>query len=158
MHRGHDHGHHHDGNGSSNGAGSGHNHVTPLRTVQWQTPHKALKEEREADLGEPDLDLVEAAFAESFSSTSDPASFLRLAQIPSEAVDSVGNKLVLLRVETEAVTDVGSLMPHLGGGSLRYDPLPAQMVTRRRKLRFVYFDGNAARLMRLAEVRALKAV
>lgn len=157
MHQGHDHGHHHHGNGATGGVG--HNHVTPLRAVQWQTPHKALKEEEhEHDHGEPDIDLVEAAFAESFSSTSDPASFLRLAQIPSDAVDATGTRLVLLRVESEAVTDVGSVMPHLGGGSLRYDPLPAQMVTRRRKLRFVYYDGNAARLMRLAEVRGLKAV
>jgi hypothetical protein len=64
---------------------------------------------------------------------------------------------VLLRVESEAVTDVGSLMPHLGGGTLRYDPLPAQMVTRRRKLRFVYYDGHAAKLLTLAEVRGLTA-
>ena len=105
-----------------------------------------------------DLDLVEAAFAESFASTSDPASFLRLAHIPSEALDADCKKLVLLRVESEAVTDVGSLMPHLGGGTLRYDPLPAQMVTRRRKLRFVYYDGHAAKLLTLAEVRELKPV
>jgi hypothetical protein len=155
MHRGHDHDHHHHGDGSS--AGSGHNRVTPLRTVQWQTPHKPHAHDDDHVHGEADLDLVEAAFAESFSSTSDPASFLRLAHIPSEAIDAAGAKLVLLRVESEAVTDVGSLMPHLGGGTLRYDPLPAQMVTRRRKLRFVYYDGHAARLLTLAEVRALKA-
>jgi hypothetical protein len=154
MHQGHDH-HHHHGNGAS--AGAGHNHVTPLRAVQWQTPHKALKDEPDHDHGEPDLDLVETAFAESFSTTSDPASFLRLAQIPSEATDTAGNKLVLLRVESEAVTDVGSMMPHLGGGSLRYDPLPASMVTRRRKLRFLYYDGNVLRALRLAEVRGLMA-
>ena len=153
MHQGHDHDHHHHGNGAS--AGAGHNHVTPLRAVQWQTPHKPHSHEHDHSQGEADLDLVEAAFAESFSSTSDPASFLRLAHIPSEAVDASGVKLVLLRVESEAVTDVGSLMPHLGGGSLRYDPLPAQMVTRRRRLRFVYYDGEKARLLKLAEVRAL---
>ena len=62
---------------------------------------------------------------------------------------------MLLRVESEAVTDVGSLMPHLGGGSLRYDPLPAQMVTRRRKLRFVYYDGSAAAAVDAGEVREL---
>ena len=158
MHQGHDHDHHHHhGNGATGGVG--HNHVTPLRAVQWQTPHKPQGHDHEDhDHGELDLDLVEAAFAESFTSTSDPASFLRLAHIPTEAVDAAGVKLVLLRVESEAVTDVGSLMPHLGGGSLRYDPLPAQMVTRRRKLRFVYYDGQAARLLKLAEVRDLKAV
>lgn len=153
MHRGHDHDHHHHGNGAS--AGAGHNQVTPLRAVQWQTPHKALHAEEAQVHGEADLDLVETAFAESFSTTSDPASFLRLAQIPSEATDAAGNRLVLLRVESEAVTDVGSMMPHLGGGTLRYDPLPASMVTRRRKLRFLYYDGNALRALRLSEVRAL---
>lgn len=160
MHRGHDHHHHHHDHDHGDGAtgGVGHNHVTPLRTVQWQTPHKPAGDTHDQSEGEPDLDLVEAAFAESFTSTSDPASFLRLAHIPSEALDGTGAKLVLLRVESEAVTDVGSLMPHLGGGSLRYDPLPAQLVTRRRRLRFVYYDGNAARLLRLAEVRALKPV
>jgi hypothetical protein len=129
--------------------------VTPLRAVQWQTPHKPHRHNEDHDRGEIDLDLVEAAFAESFATTSDPASFLRLANIPSEALDATCKKLVLLRVESEAVTDVGSLMPHLGGGSLSYDPLPAQMVTRRRRLRFVYFDGSAARQLTLAEVRAL---
>lgn len=153
MHQGHDHDHHHHGNGAS--AGAGHNQVTPLRAVQWQTPHKAPHAEEAHDHG--DLDLVETAFAESFSITSDPASFLRLAQIPSEATDAAGNRLVLLRVESEAVTDVGSMKPHLGGGSLRYDPLPASMVTRRRKLRFFCYDGNPLRALRLAEVRALKA-
>ncbi|MBI1205340.1 MAG: hypothetical protein GC182_22790 [Rhodopseudomonas sp.] len=157
MHQGHDHHHHHHGDGATGGVG--HNHVTPLRTVQWQTPHKTHSHDHDDHQhGELDLDLVEAAFAESFASTSDPASFLRLAHIPSEAVDAAGTKLVLLRVESEAVTDVGSLMPHLGGGSLRYDPLPAQMVTRRRKLRFVYYDGQAARLLKLAEVRDLKSI
>jgi len=54
--------------------------------------------------------------------------FLRLAHIPFEAVADDGAKLALLRVEVEAVTDVGSLTPHLGGGSMRFDPLPARMV------------------------------
>jgi hypothetical protein len=157
RHRGHEHHEHHQ-HGEGATSGTGHNHVTPLRTVQWQTPHKPHGHEDEPSHGEADLDLVEAAFAESFMTTSDPASFLRLAHIPSEALDGGGAKLVLLRVESEAVTDVGSLMPHLGGGSLRYDPLPAAMVTRRRRLRFVYYDGNAARHLKLAEVRALKVL
>ena len=55
----------------------------------------------------------------------------------------------MLRVESDAVTDVGALMPQLGGGALRYDPLPARMVTHRRRLRFVYFDGNAPRVLTL---------
>ena len=152
MHRGHDHDHHHHGNGA---AGAGHNHVQPARTVQWQTPHKPHAE-AEHDHREPDLDLVEMAFVEGFATAKDPASFLRLARIPFEAIDAAGTKLVMLRVESDAVTDVGALMPQLGGAAMRYDPLPARMVTHRRRLRFVYFDGSAPRLLTLGEVRELK--
>jgi hypothetical protein len=158
MHQGHDHDHHHHGNGSSLGsAGAGHNHAQPVRgTVQWQTPHKPHQPEGDHRHGEPDLDLVEAAFVEGFTVASDPTSFLRLARVPFEAVDGDGAKLVMLRVETEAVTDVGSVTPHLGGGSLRYDPLPSKMVAQRRRLRFVYFDGSGARKLTLGQVRELK--
>lgn len=153
MHRGHDHDHHHHGNGAGNGHSHAHNHAAPPKAAQWQTPHapeQAANERREAD-----LDLVEMAFVEGFARASDPASFLRLARIPFEARDGAGNQLVLLRVETDAVTDVGALMPHLGGGSMRYDPLPARMVTHRRRLRFVYFDGSLASMLTLGEVRGL---
>lgn len=152
MHRGHDHDHHHHGNG----AGAGHNHVTPLRAAQWQTPHLPDGHAHEDDHHhEPDLDLVEMAFVEGFAGARDPASFLRLARIPFEATGADGTRLVLLRVESDAVTDVGALMPQLGGDVMRYDPLPARMVTHRRRLRFVYFDGNAPRLLSLGEVRGL---
>jgi hypothetical protein len=154
MHQGHDHDHHHHGNGSS--AGAGHNHIAPPRgTVQWQTPHKAEQPDEDHHRGEPDLDLVEAAFVEGFSTASDPTSFLRLARIPFEATDAAGAKLVMLRVETEATVDVGTLTPHLGGGSMRYDPLPAAMSAKRRRLRFVYFDGGGVRKLTLGEVRGL---
>jgi hypothetical protein len=153
MHQGHDHDHHHHGNGA---AGAGHNHIAPPRgTVQWQTPHEPQRPEDDHHHGEPDLDLVEAAFVEGFSTASDPTSFLRLARIPFEATDAVGAKLVMLRVETEATVDVGTLTPHLGGGSMRYDPLPAAMSARRRRLRFVYFDGGSLRKLTLGEVRGL---
>jgi hypothetical protein len=153
MHQGHDYDHHHHGNGAS----SGHNHRTPPRPVQWQTPH--LPDDHvheEAPPREPDLDLVEKAFVESFTTTSDPTSFLRLARIPFDATDGAGRRLVLLRVETDTIADVGSVTPHLGGGSFRYDPLPAKMVSQRRRLRFVYFDGAAPRMLSLGEVRELK--
>jgi hypothetical protein len=39
---------------------------------------------------------------------------------------------------------------------MRYDPLPARMVTHRRRLRFVYYDGGAPRVLTLGEVRGLK--
>jgi hypothetical protein len=154
MHQVHDHDHHHHGNGS---AGAGHNHAQPVRgTVQWQTPHLPGEHDHHHEQREPDLDLVEMAFVEGFATAKDPASFLRLARIPFEAVDGEGHKLVMLRVESDAVTDVGALMPQLGGGAMRYDPLPARMVTHRRKLRFVYFDGHAPRFLTLGEVRELK--
>jgi hypothetical protein len=154
MHRGHDHDHHHHG-GAPARPGPGHNHATePKPATQWQTPHLADHAPAH-DHGEPDLDLVEAAFVEAFLPASDPTSFLRLARVPFEARAADGSRLVLLRVETDAATDVGSVTPHLGGGSFRYDPLPAKMTTRRRGLRFVYFDGTGLRPLTLAEVREL---
>ena len=99
--------------------------------------------------------MVEKAFVESFATCSDSTSFLRLARVPFEAIDGHGQRLLLLRVETDSVTDVGSVTPHVGGGSMRYDPLPARMVSQRRRLRFVYFDGSAARTLTLGEVREL---
>lgn len=169
MHRGHDHHHHHD-----HGAGGhshshahaeahahahshGHNHGhTPRPAAQWQTPHLPHgPEPEEPSHGEADLDLVEKAFVEGFASASDPTSFLRLARIPFDATTAEGARVSLLRVETGETTDVGAVMPHLGGGSFRYDPLPAAMTSRRRTLRFVYFDGSTAVPMTLAQVRAL---
>jgi hypothetical protein len=162
MHRGTE---QHDHSGQGGGAiaraprfaGAGHNHAAePKPVAQWQTPH--LDSARAADVPpvhEPDLDLVEIAFVEAFSITVDPTSFLRLAQVPFEMTAADGRSLVLLRVEVEAVTDVGSMMPHMGGSSFRYDPLPASLVERRRKLRFVYADGQGLRALNFAEVRAL---
>ncbi len=152
MHLGHDHDHHHHGNGAS-----GHNHAAPPRAAQWQTPHLPHGHEPEEHHHEPDLDLVEQAFVESFTTCTDPTSFLRLARIPFEAKDASGRALVLLRVETDGVTDVGSVTPQLGGGAFRYDPLPARMVSQRRRLRFVYFDGSGPRALTLAEVRELSS-
>jgi len=162
MHRGHDHDHHLDGGGHSNGRapsaaplpGPGHNRAGAI--AQWQTPHLAHDHGHHAPAGaEPDLDQVEAAFVSGFTAATDPTSFLRLANIPFEATDGDGRKLVLLRVETDLVVDVGSVTPHLGGGSFRYDPLPAAMTARRRKLRFVYFDGKELHLLGFAEARKL---
>jgi len=165
MHVGHDH-HHHD---QDNGAGAigvsgrpafgpGHNQARgPQRVAQWQRAHldaPALDAGEDAH-PEPDLDLVETAFVEAFASASDPTSLLRLAQVPFAAIASDGAKLALLRVEVDAVTDVGSVMPHLGGETFRYDPLPAALVTRRRRLRFIYGDGRAVRALSYAQVKAL---
>jgi hypothetical protein len=155
MHRGHD----HDPPGQTDGAaGIGHNRPLPPQTVQWQRPHLAA-ETNVTELAaqtEADLDLVENAFSEGFSITSDPTSFLRLAQVPFEAIAPDGKRLVLLRVETDAVADMGAITPHFGGDSFRYDPLPAAMVSKRRRLRFIYFDGEAPRALKLEEVRGLK--
>ncbi|MDQ0512599.1 hypothetical protein [Ancylobacter amanitiformis] len=166
MHRDHDH-HHHGAGGHSHAHGhhhhdhahdhSGHNHGHgPRKSAQWQTPHRPeAPEAQDHPAGEPDLDLVETAFVESFRTASDPTSFLRLARVPFDAVTAEGMRVSLLRVETSEATDVGSVMPHLGGGSSRYDPLPGAMASRRRQLRFVYFDGRGAVPMTLAQVRTL---
>jgi hypothetical protein len=162
MHRGHDHDHHpHNGAGGSQGhalPAAGHNHAhRPTGVAQWQTPHLGESHQVEQQQSEPDLDQVEAAFVEGFAAAADPTSFLRLANVPFETTAADGSKLVLLRVETDLVTDVGSIMPHLGGATFRYDPLPAALVTRRRRLRFIYRDGSGIRALSFADVRALSA-
>jgi len=141
-----------------------HNLPVPGQATQWQTPHRERTQDTQdtqdkvARRAEPDLDLIEGAFAEGFAEASDPTSFLRLASIPFEAVAGDGTRLALLRVEVETVTDVGALTPHLGGGSMRFDPLPARMVSRRKRLRFMYFDGTTLRPLDLAQVNALVSV
>jgi len=151
MHPGHEHDHHH-----GNGASVGHNHPAPPHAAQWQTPHLPHNHDHDDHHHhEADLDMVEKVFVESFTTSSDPTSFLRLARVPFDTTDSAGRRLQLLRIETDAITDVGSITPHLGGGPMRYDPLPASMVSQRRRLRFVYFDGSAARVLTLGDVREL---
>jgi hypothetical protein len=158
MHGGHDH-HHGNGGGGSPGvarAGIGHNRPGDAkRPLQWQTPHRHDALPEEAPPVEADLDLVETAFVEGFLLAGDPTSFLRLARVPFEGAAADGAKLVLLRVEIDSVADIGSITPHLGGETFRYDPLPARMVSRRKRLRLVYFDGQEPRLLGLAEALAL---
>jgi hypothetical protein len=132
---------------------AGHNHMLPRAAAQWQTPHHSDEEHHRAS--EPDLDKVEAAFVESFFASSDQASFLRLARIPFHVALSDGSQLQLLRVEIDALTDVGSLTPHLGGESFRYDVLPATLISQRRRLRFVYFDGHGLRALSFTDARDL---
>ncbi len=147
MHRGHD--HFHDAAGDV-----GHNSAAPV--LQWQTPHvPAGQDAPTAPSREPDLDLVEDAFVESFAQASDPTSFLRLAHVRFEGIAEDGAHLALLRVEVEQVADVGSLSPRLQGG-FGYDPLPARLVSRRKRLRFVYFDGRAQRTLDLAAATTLQ--
>ncbi len=166
--RHHHHGHHHHGHGHDHGPedvhdhhhadhnhpphGPGHNRPHAHRAAaQWQTPHHP-DGARDRCGAEPDLDKVEAAFVDGFLAAPDPTSFLRLARIPFEFADG-GLSLKLLRVEVDALTDVGSLTPHLGGGTFRYDPLPSNFVSRRRRLRFIYFDGAHLRAMSYSELR-----
>ena len=127
--------------------------------AQWQTPHMHddHHHHHEPEAAEPDFDLVEQAFAESFPAAGDPTSFLRLAGIPFTGLDTDGNRLCLLRVEYSQATDVGSVTPHLGGGPLRYDPLPAKMTSRRETLRFVYQADGALKSLSLGEAKALRA-
>ena len=160
MHGGHEHDHSNGGGATfaTTAAGVGHNRPTDARRpAQWQTPHRDSAPA--ADAGRPpaetDLDLVEAAFVEGFLSASDMTSFLRLARVPFEGTAADGAKLALLRVEVDSVADVGSITPHLGGASFRYDPLPTRMVSRRKRLRLAYFDGHKPRMLDLAEALSL---
>jgi hypothetical protein len=161
-HHHHDHGHdhHHDDHHHPHGREqphephrlAGHNHAQSRNVAQWQTPHRP-DSEPVVLTRETDLDKVESAFVESFFTATDQASFLRLACIPFEIAGADGVELKLLRVEIDALTDVGSLTPHLGGGTFRYDPLPANFVSQRRRLRFVYFDETDLRALSYAELR-----
>jgi hypothetical protein len=156
VHRNHDHDHplhdqqhhddhHHGDHHTPPHAGAGHNHAPlPRAAVQWQTPHRPRSEQNPA-VADSDLDKVEAAFVESFLAASDQASFLRLARIPFQVELADGSCLQLLRVEIDALTDVGSLTPHLGGKTFRYDALPSELISQRRRLRFVFFDGKGLR-------------
>lgn len=159
MHRGHEHDHHNGGGGLNRTAaiGPGHNHAADARRpAQWHVPHRADDPaEPAAQAPESDLDLVETAFMDGFRQANDPTSFLRLARVPFEVALADGAKMALLRVEVDAIADVGAVTPHLGGGGFRYDPLPARMVSRRSRLRFIYFDGKGLRALGLAEVRNL---
>ncbi len=157
MHRGHD--HDHDSGGlQPQIAGVGHNQVNaPVRPAQWQVLHSSPEPGGVEDSGAAaaDLDLVETAFVEGFLAASDPTSFLRLAKVPFRATASDGTRLALLRAEIDSIADVGAITPHLGGNTFRYDPLPRSMVSRRQRLRFIYFDGAQSRALSLAEVLAL---
>jgi hypothetical protein len=135
--------------------GPGHNARHP---VQWQTPHRADGASEPQVAAEPDLDLVEESFREGFRAARDPVSFLRLAGIPLALRLADGRCAHLLRVEEEERTDVGAVSPKLGGGHV-VRPLPAKLVGRRRRLRFVYqADDEAPAVLTFAEARVAEAV
>ena len=70
-------------------------------------------------------------------------------------IDARGQRLHLLRVLIENLADVGSVVPLLGGAGVRYDPLPAQLTSRRRRLTFVYHDGSTVQMLDFVEASAL---
>ncbi|MEM9028809.1 MAG: hypothetical protein AAGC70_10620 [Pseudomonadota bacterium] len=161
MHGRYDQGTDHDHNDA--GAGPGHNHHMPAGPAQWQTPHDpgAQEDHHHTHVSDDakDLDLVETAFADGFSTTDDPTSFLRLACVPFAGADKAGTVLRLLRVEQRQATDVGSLTPQLlGGRAFQYRPLPAALTSRRHRLAFVYFDGHDVLELTLSEARDLQPV
>ncbi len=152
----HRHHHHHDHDHLAGVSGYGlapAGHNAAAQVAQWQEPHRH-HDVPPAD-PEPDFDLIEASFAENFPRASDPTSFLRMARILFVGRDGAGRVLRLLRVEFEQATDVGSLTPELGGNSHRHDPLPAALVSTRKRLRFAYFDGEGVTRLTLAETRGL---
>ena len=150
---------HHHVHGHGHSPNVGHN-AQPTEAAQWQTPHlpEGHPPEDAGDDAHKDLDLVEKAFAEGFARASDPTSFLRLAGVPFSGQRANGARLNLLRVEQGQTTDLGSLMPHLGGSGFRYDPLPARLTSRRQELAFVYHDGRSVVRLSLSETRTLSPV
>ena len=165
-HHGADHHHHHHGHGRD-----GDEHGTRVATrpplghnrrpgpAQWQVPHRHDNEQPGPSPPEQrDLDLVEASFVEGFARCSDPTSFLRLAGVPFTGTDAGGRQLNLLRVEIGEFTDIGSVVPLLGGQGMRYAPLPGRMTSRRRQLAFVYHDGRETIRLDFKQTRALTEV
>jgi len=140
----HEHGHNHDHDAAPRMRDEGmRGHNRPARTAQWQAPHLSPEKQPRAEAASArDLDLIAASFAEGFSRCSDPISFLRLAGVPFTGKDGAGRRLNLLRIELDELTDVGSLVPLLGGQGMRYAPLPGRLASRRRQVRFVYHDGG----------------
>ena len=112
--------HHHVAGASGYGLAPAAGHNAAAQVAQWQDPH-SHRHAADPSMPEPDFDLIEASFAENFPKASDPTSFLRLARIPFVGRRSDGRQLRLLRVEFEQATDVGSVMPNVGGGTLRSD-------------------------------------
>ena len=156
----HDHGHPHQGHGHHHHGHDHHPHPPghngPAgKPLQWQTPHLAHGEQPPAEPAATDLDLVEAAFVEGFSRATDVTSFLRLSGIPFVGETAQGERLHLLRIETDERLDVGSVMPLVGGAGVTYHPLPSQLTSRRRRLAFVYHDGRVPRGLGFAEARGL---
>lgn len=148
----HDHGHDHHHHHHHHHGGIGHN--GPKQTTQWQVPH--LPEGAQPiEPARQDIDLVEQSFMASFGSAPDPTSFLRLAGIPFVGQNKEGQLLHLLRVEMSENTDVGSVVPTLGGQKMRYDPLPAQLTSRRRRLAFHYHDGQTLQQLDFDTARSL---
>ena len=136
--------------------GMGHNWES-LEAAQWQTPHVTHDHDHSPEIHDEyrDLDLVERAFIQGFSAASDPTSFLRLTGVPFEGTTKDGVGLKLLRVEQSQSTDIGSITPHLGGKTFRYDPLPQKLVSQRNELAFIYFDGRQTVCLDLQEAKSL---
>ncbi len=131
----------------------GHN-STRRGAVQWQTPHLPHDHRHdEPEPEEPDVDLVESAFQEGFETASDLTSFLRLARVPF-GTERDGTRLELLQVRVETTADVALVTPCIGGGH-RTAPLPASLVSRRERLRFVYMANDERTELSFAEVRDL---
>ncbi|CDX23098.1 conserved hypothetical protein [Mesorhizobium sp. ORS 3324] len=158
-HHSHDHsdGHHHHGSIGRHHHPHAVGHNGPAgKPLQWQTPH--LPREHAPEPPDPrttDLDLVETAFLDGFARAPDPSSFLRLAGIPFLGETADGTRLHLLRVETQDLVDVGAVMPLIGGAGVTYNPLPAKLTSHRRRLAFVYHDGNGQRPLDFSEARLL---
>ncbi|MGA9867413.1 MAG: hypothetical protein WBQ75_13375 [Acetobacteraceae bacterium] len=152
QHAAHDHGHEAASSMPHHVPGAGHNRLKAA--AQWQVPHRP-EGAVPPPPAERDLDLVETSFVDGFGRAPDPTSFLRLAKIPFVGVDGAGRRLHLLRVEMENMTDVGAVSPLLDGEGMRYDPLPARMVSQRSRLAFVYHDGQSLARLGFSEARAL---
>ena len=121
----HDHSHSHDHahpHSHSHVHPHGHSHLhghNAHGASQWQTPH--LPEGEEAAPPSPeaqDMDLVERAFFDGFTSAPDPTSFLRLSGIPFEASDKEGARMVFAAGWSRTSPPTWAALPRLWAGRL----------------------------------------
>ena len=114
--------------------------------------HERAAEQRHRQWHEEELQEIEAAFIAGFRDASDKQAFLRLSGIPLSLERSDQTALKLIEVKLEDAFTVGSASPGFGTRELSYQPLPAALVGRATKLRFVYVSADDLAEKTLAEV------
>jgi hypothetical protein len=134
---GHGHDHHGHDHGHDNHHARAHDKVAEHQHRQWH---------------EEELKEVETAFIAGFRDAPDKQAFLRLSGVPLGLERAGQTSLKLIEVKLEDTFTIGSASPGFGTRELSYQPLPAALVARATKLRFVYVSVDDLAEKSLAEV------